>query len=156
MKSHKEKCIDRLGQAGFTLIELVIIIVAMGILAAFAIPKFADMTTSSKITATRDEMTLLKKSIIGNPAAVAGGEYVDRGFEGDIGYPPSRLQDLAVRPESIPAYNKLTRIGWNGPYIDSSGSQYLKDAWGTAYQYSSATRTLKSTGGGADSVVITF
>ncbi|MFZ1685645.1 MAG: prepilin-type N-terminal cleavage/methylation domain-containing protein [Candidatus Zixiibacteriota bacterium] len=156
MKSHKEKCIDRLGQAGFTLIELVIVIVAMGILAAFAIPKFADMTTSSKITATKDEMILLKKSIIGNPAAVAGGEYVDRGFEGDIGYPPSRLQDLAVRPESIPAYNKLTRIGWNGPYIDSSGSQYLKDAWGTVYQYSSATRTLKSTGGGADSVVITF
>ena len=156
MNRHKEKCIDRLGQAGFTLIELVIVIVAMGILAAFAIPKFADMTTSSKITATKDEMTLLKKAIIGNPAAVAGGEYVDRGFEGDIGYAPSRLQDLAVRPESIPAYNKLTRIGWNGPYIDSSGSQYLKDAWGTVYQYSSATRTLKSTGGGADSVVITF
>jgi prepilin-type N-terminal cleavage/methylation domain-containing protein len=156
MTTHKETCWDKFGQTGFSLIELVIVIVVLGILAAFAVPKFADMTTSSKVTATKDELNLLKRSIVGNPSAVAGGVYIDRGFEGDVGFAPSRLQDLAVKPDSVPVYNKITRIGWNGPYIDTAGGSYLKDAWGVNYSYDATNRRLKSVGGGADSVVVTF
>ncbi len=145
----------QLGQRGFTLIELVIIIVVLGILAGFAVPRFADMTSSSKSTATLDEMNGLKKAIIGNPSAIAGGEYIDRGFEGDIGYAPSRLQDLAAKPDSIASYNKLNRIGWNGPYIDSSGDVYLTDAWGANYVYDRAGRRIISTGG-PDSLIVNF
>lgn len=35
-------------QAGFTLIELVMVIVLLGILAAFAIPKYQDLTAEAK------------------------------------------------------------------------------------------------------------
>lgn len=146
---------SKLGQRGFTLIELVIVIVVLGVLAGFAVPRFADMNSSSKVTATLDEMNGLKKAIIGNPSAIAGGEYIDRGFEGDLGWAPSRLQDLAAKPDSLSLYNKLTRLGWNGPYIDSSGGAYLKDAWGVNYTYDRATRRIKSTGG-PDSLVVTF
>jgi general secretion pathway protein G len=156
MTLHKDTCFNKLGQEGFSLIELVIVIVVLGILAAFAVPRFADMTNSSKVTATKDEINLLKRGIVGNPAAVAGGVYVDRGFEGDVGFAPSRLQDLAAKPDSVPAYNKITRNGWNGPYVDSTGGSYLKDAWGTAYSYDQTNRRIKSVGGGADSVVVTF
>ena len=70
------------------------IIVVLGVLAAVAVPKLGDVTESSKITATQKELATLKVAIAGNPDAIAGGKYVDRGFEGDVGFVPSRLQDL--------------------------------------------------------------
>lgn len=141
--------------AGFTLVELVIIIVILGILAAVAVPKFADMSDTSKDVATRKEMNELRRAIVGSPEIVAGGRLANAGFEGDIGRLPDRLEDLAVRPDSIQPYNRLTRLGWNGPYIDQTGGSYLTDAWGAAYMYNPALRQLQSVGGG-DTIAVTL
>lgn len=148
--------LNKLGRGGFTLIELVIIIVVLGILAAVAVPKFANMSTSAKLAATKEELVSLKVALVGNPSAISGGEYINRGFEGDVGYLPSRLQDLVTKPDSIAAYDRLTRIGWNGPYVDGSNSSYLSDAWGANYAYEPLNRRIRSTGGGADSLSIGF
>ena len=147
---------SQLDQGGFTLIELVIVIVVLGILAAVAIPRFSDMTDSSKINATKQELANLKRAIVGNPHATAGGAYVNRGFAGDIGSLPSRLEDLVTKPDSIAAYNPLTRLGWNGPYMDGDGGAYLVDAWGASYTYQRAGRQIFSSGGGSDTIRITF
>jgi hypothetical protein len=114
------------------------------------------MSGSAKIAATKEEMTSLKRAIVGNPSAVSGGQYIDRGFEGDIGFAPSSLQDLAIKPDSIAAYNQLTRLGWNGPYVDSAAGLYLKDAWGANYLYDRPNRRLISIGGAPDSIIIPF
>ena len=45
------KTIDRSRQSGFTLIELVVVITILGILAAFAIPRFASLETEARIAA---------------------------------------------------------------------------------------------------------
>lgn len=145
----------KLDSGGFTLVELVIVIVLLAILAAVAVPRFATMTDSAKIAATKDEMNLLKRAIIGHPAAVSAGAHIERGFEGDVGHPPVTLSELAVKPDSIAAYNRLTRLGWNGPYIDSAAGNYLNDAWGTAYVYQPGSRRILSLGG-ADTIKVTF
>ena len=137
------------------MVELVIIIVTLGILAAVGIPKFTDIIEGSKVNATKKEMAALKRGIAGNPEVVSGGQYVERGFEGDVGFVPSQLVDLAAKPDSIAVYDKLTRLGWNGAYIDSSGGNYLKDAWETAYVYDPSNRRISSVGG-ADTISITF
>ena len=145
----------KLGQAGFTLIELVMIIVVLGILAAVAIPRFGDVTENSRITATKKEMLSLKIAVTGNPDVVSGGKYVDRGFEGDVGFVPSQLADLVAKPDSVSTYNRLTGLGWNGPYIDSTENNYLKDAWDVAYVYQPSNRRIISVGG-SDSIIIGF
>lgn len=147
--------IKRLGQAGFTLIELVIIIVILGILAAVAVPKFSDIADNSKVTATKKEMQNLQRAIIGNPNIVAGGQYIDRGFEGDVGYSPQQLIDLVIKPDSIPTYNRLTRIGWNGPYIEATDNSYLIDAWGNNYIYQRSSRAITAITG-TDTLKVNF
>jgi prepilin-type N-terminal cleavage/methylation domain-containing protein len=131
---------------GFTLIELAIIIVILGVLAGVSIPVFSNFTTSAKTNATREEMNTIKRAIVGNASAVAGGQFIDRGFEGDCGYLPSALADLARKPDSTATYDRLTRLGWNGPYIDSSRGDYLKDAWGQTYVYDPANRRIIAPG----------
>ncbi|MBI5267383.1 MAG: prepilin-type N-terminal cleavage/methylation domain-containing protein [candidate division Zixibacteria bacterium] len=133
---------------GFTLIELAVIIVILGVLAVVAMPVFSNFTNSAKINATREEMNTIKRAIVGNPTVVSGGQLIDRGFEGDCGFVPSALIDLTRRPDTVPPYDRLTRIGWNGPYLDSSRGEYLRDAWGNNYTYDPAGRRVISTGTG--------
>jgi type II secretory pathway pseudopilin PulG len=140
---------------GFTLIELIIIIVVLGIISIVAVAKYSDFLSESRIQASKSELSELKRAIVGNPGAVAGGRYSDVGFEGDVGHPPSTLRDLVKKPDSISVYNPIARLGWHGPYIDSSGGDFLKDSWGADYVYNPAARTITSVGSGSN-IVVTF
>ncbi|MCP4584291.1 MAG: prepilin-type N-terminal cleavage/methylation domain-containing protein [candidate division Zixibacteria bacterium] len=136
-------------RAGFTLIEIVIVILALGVLATIAIPRFGDMIGGSKTATTRDEMRTLKIALVGS------GKNNVRGYENDVGSLPSGLADLTSKPGGVGNWDRFTKTGWNGPYIDSTGGDYLRDGWGTNYIYNQAGRSIKSVGSG-DTITVNF
>lgn len=69
-------------QGGFTLIELVVVIVVLGILAAFAIPRFVDVNSDARASAIRGLGGSISSSIaLSHGLALARGE---AGPTGDI------------------------------------------------------------------------
>jgi len=140
-------------QQGFTLVELVIIIVVLGILSTFAAVKYTSFVQESRVTATQAEMDEIRRAIIGNSKLIAGGKYIDIGYEGNLGILPVQLQDLVTKPGSVANFNAISGLGWNGPYLKQNNNDYLNDAWGQAYVYDASARTIKSVGSGEDIIV---
>ncbi len=102
-----------LGQRAFTLIELLLVLVILGILAAIVVPKFSGRTEQARETAARSQLSTF-------------GTALDA-FEVDNGYYPKGrdgLQDLVVQPRDAK--------NWRGPYLKS---EVPVDPWGNAYIY---------------------
>ncbi|MDD3732715.1 MAG: prepilin-type N-terminal cleavage/methylation domain-containing protein, partial [candidate division Zixibacteria bacterium] len=95
-------------EQGFSLIELTVIMVVIGIMLAVAMKSMTTVTEDIRRTKTLQEMESLAKGITGNPDITAGGLRSDFGYIGDIGAFPPGLQALVTNP----GYST-----WHGPYL---------------------------------------
>ena len=100
-------------QAGFTLIEIMVVLVIIGILAAFIAPKLTDQAEGAKVTAAQHDVTRLKAAM--DMYRLLIGSYPSTG-EG--------LRSLVEKPADAPSWKE-------GGYIDN----LPKDPWGNDYQY---------------------
>jgi general secretion pathway protein G len=103
------------GDAGFTLVELLIVVIILGVLAAIVGPRLFGRVGQSRQQAARVQIGLL-------------GTALDL-FKLDVGrYPTTQegLQALQQNPGNLP--------GWEGPYLKKD---VPRDPWGSPYQYRS-------------------
>jgi len=143
--------------SGFSLIELIISFVVIGILALTLIPTATDIIENAHISATEKELKAIQMAIMGDPDTGL------LGFRDNIGSLPANLPDL-YQQGAYPGFNSYTQTGWNGPYLeqtdhDSNGTiDILEDSWKNMYVYNSGAGTITSCGvnqvaGGGDDIV---
>ncbi len=101
---------------GFTLIEIMVVVVIMGILAALVVPKLMGRSDDARIIAAKQDIATVMQAL--------------KLYKLDSQRYPTTEQGLlalVVKPNAGPA-----AVGWKaGGYID----KLPKDPWGSPYQY---------------------
>ena len=100
---------------GFTLLELLVVMVIIGLLAAYVGPKYFSQIGKSEVKTVK--------------AQIVGFEKALQQYRLDTGRFPNTEQGLAAlqaRPANV--------VKWDGPYLEKS---LPMDPWGRAYTYAS-------------------
>ena len=114
----KSNWVSAVRSKGFTLIEIMIVLVIMGILAGLVVPKLMGRTDDARVTQAKSDISTMMGAL--------------KIYKLDnLRYPTTEqgLQALVTKPTTGPIPNN-----WKG---DGYISKLPKDPWGNPYQYMS-------------------
>ncbi len=97
-------------ESGFTLVELLLVLVILALIAAVILPSIIGQAEGAKVKAAGTQISRISMAV--------------ETFYLDTGNTPDALEHLVKEPGAV--------AGWNGPYIRSS---LLKDPWSREYQF---------------------
>lgn len=109
--SRQNKNKSSLGQRGFSLIELLIVMVILGLLASLVGPKMFGKLGKAKAQTAKTQIEMLSAAL--------------DAFRLDVGKYPENLGGLINQAEGLEA--------WEGPYL--AKGNLPKDPWGHEYMY---------------------
>jgi general secretion pathway protein G len=98
---------------GFTLLELLVVMVIIGLLAGFVAPRYFAQVGKSRVKAARAQIDALDKAL--------------EQYRLDVGHLPTTTEGLAALNAPPQGVN-----GWEGPYLKKD---VPLDPWGHAYVY---------------------
>ncbi|WP_407354558.1 type II secretion system major pseudopilin GspG [Luteimonas sp. R10] len=97
-------------QRGFSLIEIILVVVLIGGIVAFAATRILGGGDRARVNLAKAQVQTLAEKV--------------QGYEMDTGTLPDSLGDLVVQPGGV--------SGWLGPYAKEAE---LNDPWGTPFEY---------------------
>lgn len=100
----------RAAQAGFTLMEIIVVVILIGGIVAFAATRILGNADRAKVNLAKAQVQTVAEKI--------------QQFEMDTGRLPSTLDELVTAPGDA--------AGWLGPYAKTAE---LKDPWNQQYEY---------------------
>ena len=101
------------GMAGFTLVELMLVLVILGTLAAIVVPKLSGRTEKARMTAAQTDISNLELTL--------------NMFEVEVGHYPETDDGLYALVEDLEDDES-----WDGPYLDKG---VPLDPWDNEYIY---------------------
>lgn len=103
--------------AGFTLLEMLVVLVIIGLLASLVAPRLFSRLDASKVQAADAQVKMLRTAVMT--------------LQLDIGRVPTSDEQLKLL--SAPPVDAREAALWRGPYLDG---KLPVDPWGNPYQYS--------------------
>jgi general secretion pathway protein G len=116
---------QRQAASGFTLLELLVVLVIIGLLGALIGPRLFDRLENSKAVTAETQVRMLKTAL--------------DTMRLDIGRYPSNEEGLVLLVKA--PTDPTLRARWRGPYLEG---EIPLDPWGNAYQYGPTGRGLNA------------
>ena len=106
---------------GFTLMEVLLVLVILVVLMGFAIPSLLGSKKKADIDAAKTQIGLFRTAL--------------EKYALDMNTFPTTEQGLNALVEKPSDLEEEQQANWSGPYITTTGKQAPKDLWGHAYYY---------------------